>query len=84
MGAWIDRVPTTPPEGYAARRVVFLGHLVTRQGVETLLDAVAECRLPADVIGTGPLEPELRARARDLGVDVTFHGYLAEHPDWPA
>jgi glycosyltransferase involved in cell wall biosynthesis len=81
MGAWIDRVPTTPPEGYATRRVVFLGHLVTRQGVETLLDAIAECRLPADVIGTGPLEHELRARARDLGVDVTFHGYLAEHRD---
>jgi glycosyltransferase involved in cell wall biosynthesis len=81
MGAWIDRVPTTPADGSAAGRVVFLGHLVARQGVETLLEALAACKLPADVIGTGPLEPDLRARARELGVDVTFHGYVADHRD---
>jgi glycosyltransferase involved in cell wall biosynthesis len=63
---------------------VFLGHLVPRQGVATLLDAVATCTdVSADVIGTGPLEAELRARARRLGLDsrVTFHGYVADHRD---
>ncbi len=79
MGAWRDRVPTTPSDGYEARRVVFLGHLVPRQGVETLLAALAECKVPADVIGTGPLEGDLRARARNLGADATFHGYVDDH-----
>jgi len=79
MGAWIDRVPTTPPDGDARRRVVFLGHLVERQGVDVLLDALAACGVAADVIGTGPLEAELRDRGSRLGVDVTFHGYVADH-----
>ena len=38
------RVPTRPRDGYRRRRVVFLGHLVPRQGVETLLEALALLR----------------------------------------
>jgi glycosyltransferase involved in cell wall biosynthesis len=73
MGAWIDRVPTTTQESFRRGRVVFLGHLVERQGVATLLDALGD--RPADVIGTGPLEAELRAHASN----ATFHGYVADH-----
>lgn len=82
MGAWIERVPTTPPEGFRERRVVFLGHLVERQGVTTLLEAVtAQPDISADIIGTGPLEDKLRQQATRLGVAerVTFHGYLPDH-----
>src|SRR6266542_337362 len=39
MGAWLGRVPKT--EAFSSRRVVFLGHLVARQGVELLLEALA-------------------------------------------
>jgi glycosyltransferase involved in cell wall biosynthesis len=80
MGAWLDRVPTTPPNGFERRRVVFLGHLVDRQGVDTLLDALTRVDdVAADVIGTGPLEADLRRRAQHAGLDVTFHGYLEDH-----
>lgn len=82
MGAWIDRVPTTSPDGFRRRRVVFLGHLVARQGVDRLLDALAaRADLAADIIGTGPLEAELRGHAARLGLErrVTFHGYVADH-----
>jgi glycosyltransferase involved in cell wall biosynthesis len=80
MGAWIDRVPTTPPDGFRGRRVVFLGHLVERQGVGTLLEALATLDdVAADVIGTGPLDQELRAQASRAAVNVTFHGYVADH-----
>lgn len=83
MGAWVDRVPTVPPDGYLRRRVVFLGHLVERQGVDTLLEALALLRdgVSADVVGTGPLETALRARATRLGLDAsaTFHGYVDDH-----
>lgn len=80
MGAWIDRVPTTPPNGFLRRRVVFLGHLVERQGVGTLLAALSTLDdVAADVIGTGPLELELREQAEHASLDVTFHGYVADH-----
>jgi len=82
MGAWVDRVPTTQPDAVERRRVAFLGHLVARQGVGTLLDALTILGdVKADVIGTGPLETELREHARRAGLDVTFHGYVADHRD---
>jgi glycosyltransferase involved in cell wall biosynthesis len=78
MGAWVDRVPTTPRDGFKGRRVVFLGHLVPRQGVSRLIDAVELLRedVALDVIGTGVQEAELRKRASGA---VTFHGYLDDH-----
>jgi glycosyltransferase involved in cell wall biosynthesis len=80
MGAWLDRVPTSTPDGFRQRRVAFLGHLVARQGVDTLLDALTRVDdVAADVIGTGPLETELRRRARGAALDVTFHGYVEDH-----
>jgi glycosyltransferase involved in cell wall biosynthesis len=80
MGAWLDRVPTTNPDGSGRRRVVFLGHLVERQGVDTLLTALSLAGdVGADVIGTGPLEARLRKQAADARIDVNFHGYVADH-----
>lgn len=86
MGAWLDRTPTTPADGHARRRVVFLGHLVPRQGVKTLVEAAAilESRgagVMADVIGTGPDEPALRERVRELGLTnvVRMHGFVPDH-----
>jgi glycosyltransferase involved in cell wall biosynthesis len=77
MGAWLERVPTTSRDGYRKRRIVFLGHLVARQGVELLLDAVARLDdVTADVIGDGPLAQELRARAP---ANVRFHGFVPDH-----
>jgi len=78
MGAWVERVPTTPPDGFSRRRVVFLGHLVARQGVAKLLDALALLGegIAADVTRTGPLEGELRGPANST---VTFHGYVEDH-----
>ena len=88
MGAWLDRVVTTPADGFERRRVVFLGHLVARQGVDVLLEALAVLKargeeLTADVIGSGPLEAALRDRARALGLETTvrFHGFVADHRD---
>ena len=86
MGAWLERVPTVAERGHEARRLVLLAHLVHRQGADVLLDALAvlkarAARITADIIGTGPLEGELRARARALGIDdiVTFHGFVGDH-----
>jgi glycosyltransferase involved in cell wall biosynthesis len=86
MGAWLERVQTVNAEGYEARRLVFLAHLVRRQGADILLEALAVLHsrgagITADVVGSGPLEDDLRARARALGLDdlVTFHGFVDDH-----
>lgn len=84
IGAWYDRIPKAPEDGWRTRRVIFVGHLVPRQGVGTLLEAVA--LLPdveLDLTGKGPLERELRHRVAELGLEerVRFHGYLTDHRD---
>lgn len=88
MGAWIARVPTTPEDGVAARRLVYLGHLVPRQGIATLVRALGLLRsrgveVGADIVGRGPLEHDLRALAREVGIEdsVVFHGFLPDHRD---
>jgi len=86
MGAWFERTASATPESFERRRVAYLGHLVPRQGVELLLEALALLRrrgevVSADVIGTGPLASELRRHARELGLcdTVRFHGFVADH-----
>lgn len=85
MGAWLDRVPTTPEDGHTARRVVFLGHLVERQGVATLLAALAalDDGVRADIVGRGPLLESLRSEASRQGISerVSFHGLVPDHQD---
>jgi glycosyltransferase involved in cell wall biosynthesis len=86
MGAWLEHTATTTPDGVERRNVVFLGHLVERQGVDVFLDALAILksrgeRMSAAVIGGGPLERELRQRAETLGLGdiVRFHGFVPDH-----
>lgn len=88
LGARTDRVPTTDPGAFATRTVVYVGHLVERQGVEMLLDALALLRDRGDAVrariaGRGPLAEALRARAHALGLEdrVRFLGYLPTHAD---
>jgi glycosyltransferase involved in cell wall biosynthesis len=82
-GAWISRIPRTSPDGWKARRVMYVGHLVPRQGVDRLLDALAILHrrgvdFQADLAGDGPLRGELqgRAAANGLGDRVRFPGFI--------
>jgi glycosyltransferase involved in cell wall biosynthesis len=86
MGAWLDRTPRAGADSWERRRVVYLGHLVERQGVDRLLEALAllaarSVEVTADIVGGGPLEQTLRSRATELGLDgqVRFHGFVADH-----
>jgi glycosyltransferase involved in cell wall biosynthesis len=87
MGAWLARAPTVPDDGHLRRRVVFLGHLVPRQGVTALLEAVALLQLRGnnvrlDIIGTGPEQAALEERARALSIEgVVFHGFVSDALD---
>ena len=85
MGAWLDRTPKAPEDGVDRRRVVFLGHLVPRQGPSLLVDAIAllarrGVEVEADVVGDGPLLDGLREHASELRVEdaVRFHGFVED------
>jgi glycosyltransferase involved in cell wall biosynthesis len=88
MGTWLERTPKAGAAAWKRKRVVYLGHLVERQGVATLLEALAivmrrNREVTADVVGGGPLADELRTQAKKLGIAgrVTFHGFVKDHKD---
>lgn len=60
-----------------ARRVLFVGRLVERKGVEYLVRAMKEISCPwpveLDIVGTGPLEENLKALAEQSGLSGRVH-----------
>jgi len=79
-----DSLQPYPPEA----RLLCVGRLIPIKGHIVLLRAFAEARrrvpgLRLDIAGRGPLEPALRALAKELGIDaaVRFLGYVAPIAD---
>lgn len=88
MGAWLDRTPKVQKSAWKHKKIVYLGHLVERQGVATLIEAVKlliddKQKVHADIIGAGPLLDDLKKQAKSLGIEknVTFHGFVKDHKD---
>ena len=86
MGAWIEHVPESDPDAFRKLRVVYMGHLLPKQGLLQLLEAVRIVRVrgvavEVDMIGRGPQEGELREAAQRLGMAdaVHFHGFVEDH-----
>jgi glycosyltransferase involved in cell wall biosynthesis len=86
MGGWTEMVPRTEEDGYRRRIVVYMGHLLPKQGLLELLESIRILRdqgveVSLDLIGRGPQEPELRDRVRelDLTARVRFLGYVDDH-----
>ncbi|MRX42901.1 glycosyltransferase [Agromyces kandeliae] len=80
MGADLSAVQAVPAvEAEPDRtRILFVGRLVEKKGLEVLLDALRELgsgpTVSLTVVGDGPLRASLESRA--LGLDVTFAGQL--------
>ncbi|SDS09865.1 Glycosyltransferase involved in cell wall bisynthesis [Brevibacterium siliguriense] len=86
-GLELDRFPYRLRQGAMgeAPSLLAVGRLVEKKGFTHLLDALARLRgegtsCHLDLVGTGPLEEQLRAQSRRLGLDdlVTFHGALTQ------
>lgn len=82
--------PRAEPEPYAGAepRLLCVGRLIPIKGHIVLLRAFAEARLKVpglslDIAGRGPLEPALKALARELGIAdaVRFLGYVSPIQD---
>jgi len=77
-----------PDEGEAPR-LLFVGRLVPKKGVDTLLDALSRSRdVPwnLDIVGDGPSMEPLRRMAAQLGIAdrVFFRGFQEEPERWMA
>jgi glycosyltransferase involved in cell wall biosynthesis len=88
VGAWLWRLPVAAEDGWKRRRVIFLGHLVPRQGVGRLVEAFSALAargvdFEAQIAGRGPSESELRDAVARAGLEdrVRFVGFLADHRD---
>lgn len=87
VGANYRRIHRYPLSEIDPHRIAFVGHLVERQGIQVLIEALPAIRLavPAAtllLIGDGPFAPALKALARQHGVEnaVEFAGYSDDHP----
>ncbi len=75
-GVTLPEATEVPPPARPCR-MLFVGALLPRKGVDDLLNAlplVGDWPIDLDVIGTGRLDPDLRAQAEALGIRATFHG----------
>jgi len=66
--------------------LLYVGQLIRGKGVQLLLEAMAHMKNPRtlDVVGTGNMEPKLKALAERLGLGdrVRFHGFQKDPQDW--
>jgi len=88
MGAWLARTPKVTADAFAKKKVVYMGHIVERQGVTNLIKAIAilvkkDPAVTLDVVGGGPDEGKMKALAAELGLSdaITFRGFIDDHKD---
>jgi glycosyltransferase involved in cell wall biosynthesis len=82
LGIDIPQNVVLPPTG-VSNAVLFVGRLVEKKGVDTLIDAMAIAQktdpaLELIVIGDGPLRRDLEKRAATAGIKARFDGWLGE------
>jgi glycosyltransferase involved in cell wall biosynthesis len=87
-GVWLDRIPHRTYEECEKREVVFMGHLLEKQGVQLAIRALPLVRsvLPEarlKIIGGGSYRERLEQLAADIGVAAhcTFLGKIADIRD---
>jgi glycosyltransferase involved in cell wall biosynthesis len=85
-GANFDRVSRVTLDRADPFRIAFLGHLLEKQGVQTLIKALPriQARVPQaalTIIGDGPYAGALRELSKQLGLDDTieFTGAIEDH-----
>lgn len=88
LGIWYKRIPKLPFSEKRRFQIVFLGHLLEKQGLQLVIKALPEVikEIPKArlvVVGTGPYEERLKGLARKLrvGGNVNFLGYVENHKD---
>ena len=81
-----DSTPTLNDPNHAFVDLLYVGQLIRGKGVQLLLAAMARMKTPRtlDIVGTGNMEPKLKALAEELGIAdrVRFNGFRQNPQDW--
>lgn len=87
-GMWIDRIKRYSYEECEKNTLVFMGHLIEKQGVQIVLDAIPEIikKIPEfkfKIIGAGNYEDTLKKKVKDLNIEryVDFLGKIEKNED---
>jgi glycosyltransferase involved in cell wall biosynthesis len=88
IGIWFDRFERVPYEQVEKHTLVFMGHIIERQGVQHVVSAVPLIikKIPDFhflVMGGGDYLDELKKLAKNLNIEnyVTFTGYVDRHEE---
>lgn len=88
LGIWDKRIQKLPFEKKSRFQMVFLGHILEKQGLDIVIEALSQIlkKLPKVkllIIGTGPYEDNLKRKVQKLGIknNVEFSGYVEKHED---
>jgi len=86
VGVWYDRYPRKSFDEIDHHRVVYMGHILKKQGIQHVISAIPEIvkEIPDFtflIIGDGKYLPELKKLARGLKVSsyIKFKGYVEDH-----
>ena len=81
-----DPTSTLNDPNHAFVDILYVGQLIRGKGVQLLLAAMARMKTPRtlDIVGTGNMEPKLKALAEELGIAdrVRFNGFRQNPQDW--
>lgn len=86
LGVWIDRIPNLSISKKRKCSIVFLGHLLKKQGLQKVIEAMPEISRKHEnvnllIIGTGPYKSKLKKLIRKYKLEkkVIFVGYVESH-----
>lgn len=86
LGMWHKRIPKLPLEMKKRYQLVFLGHILEKQGLDVVLEGFPKIikKLPKTrlvIIGSGPHEDSLKAKVKKLKLEkyVDFRGFISDH-----
>ncbi len=88
LGVWYDRIPRLRLSEKSSNSLVYMGHLIEKQGVDLIINALPYLikEIPSvtlTIIGTGSFEDALKklVRKKHLEKFVIFKGYVKSHED---
>lgn len=88
LGVWYDRIPKLTYSQKQKNTIVFMGHLLDKQGLQVVIEALEKIskKIPditLIIVGTGPFEKNLKriVRLNKVEKHVKFMGYVESHEE---
>jgi len=85
VGIWNDKIKKTPFEQIKKNQLLFIGHLLKKQGVQMVLEALTLVKKEIKeiqflIVGGGPYEDFLKNRVKELNLskNVIFTGWIKD------